>query len=102
MEEAAHGSTRDGAGPRDAGEESLYQVGFTSVKSFLIVTQRRESVYTGTLDQLERTYARVRMRNLLFGWWGIPAGIVWTSTWLHRNRKAIESVRDLASSEVAS
>lgn len=75
---------------------AVYRVRLTKVSSFLIFTQRRAVTYSGTLDQLEGIARGVRTHNLLMGWWGIPAGVVWTPMALSRNAKAMRQVRDLA------
>jgi hypothetical protein len=75
---------------------TMHRVPLTKVSSFLIITQRRTATYTGTLDQLEGIAHGVRTHNLLLGWWGIPAGPIWTSMALARNAKAVRQLRDLA------
>jgi hypothetical protein len=71
-------------------------VPLTKVSSFLIITQRRTATYSGTSDQLEGTARAVRTHNPLLGWWGIPAGLIWTPMALARNAKAMRQLRDLA------
>jgi hypothetical protein len=66
------------------------------VSSFVVVTQQRHTVYTGTLEQLESAARSVRTHNLLLGWWGFPFGLVWTLRALSRNAKAIGQARSLA------
>ena len=75
---------------------TVYRVPLTKVSSFLILTQRRTATYRGTLDQLEGIARDVRTHNLLLGWWGIPAGLIWTPMALVRNAKAMHQLRDLA------
>jgi hypothetical protein len=75
---------------------SVRQVPLTKVSSFLIITQRRTATYKGTLDQLEGIARGVRTHNLLLGWWGIPAGLIWTPMALARNAKAMRQLRDVA------
>jgi len=75
---------------------TVYRVPLTKVSSFLIITQRRAVTYSGTLNQLEDIARGVRTHNLLLGWWGIPAGLIWTPMALARNAKAMRRLRDLA------
>jgi hypothetical protein len=75
---------------------TVYRVPLTKVSSFLIITQRRTVTYRGTVDQLEGIARGVRIHNLLLGWWGIPAGLIWTPMALARNAKAMRQLRDVA------
>jgi hypothetical protein len=83
--------------PQDA--TGRYRVRLTKVSSFVIMTQRRSTVYTGTLQQLENSARSVRTHNLILGWWGIPFGLVWTPMALARNNKAMQKLRALASGQ---
>jgi hypothetical protein len=74
----------------------VYRVPLTKVNSFIIITRRRTATYKGTLDQLEGIARGVRAHNLLLGWWGIPAGLIWTPMALARNAKAMRELRELA------
>ena len=74
----------------------VYRVPLTKVISFVVITQRRTATYQGTLDQLEGIARGVRTHNLLLGWWGIPAGLIWTPMALARNAKAMRGLRELA------
>jgi len=80
--------------PQDA--TGRYRVRLTRVSSFIIMTQRRSTVYTGTLQQLENSARSVRTHNLTLGWWGVPFGLVWTPMALARNAKAMDKLRALA------
>jgi hypothetical protein len=82
------------ASPENAAR--AYRVRLTKVSSFIVVTQQRHAVYTGTLEQLESAARSVRTHNLLLGWWGLPFGLVWTPMALSRNAKAIQQARSLA------
>ena len=73
-----------------------YRVSFTRVTSVVVMTHKRRTVYTGTLEQLERTARSVLAYNLLLGWWGIPFGLIWTPMALAGNAKALKQVRALA------
>lgn len=73
-----------------------YRVSLTRVTSVVFLTHQRRSVYTGTVEQLERTARGVLAHNLLLGWWGIPFGLIWTPMALVRNAKALRQVRSLA------
>jgi hypothetical protein len=75
---------------------TVYRVSLTKVTSFVILSQRRTVTYRGTLDQLEGIARGARTHNLLLGWWGIPAGLIWTPMALNRNAKAMRQLRDLA------
>ena len=83
--------------PQDA--TGRYRVRLTRVSSFIIMTQRRSTVYTGTLQQLENSARSVRTHNLTLGWWGVPFGLVWTPMALARNAKAMDKLRALASGQ---
>jgi hypothetical protein len=83
--------------PQDA--TGRYRVRLTKVSSFVIMTQRRSTVYTGTLQQLENSARSVRTHNLTLGWWGVPFGLVWTPMALARNAKAMDKLRALASGQ---
>ena len=84
------------APPASSGNQRLYRVRLTKVSSFIIMTQQRHTVYTGTLEQLEAAARSARTHNLLLGWWGIPFGLIWTPMALSRNAKAMRQARDLA------
>jgi hypothetical protein len=75
---------------------TVHRVPLTKVSSFLIITQRRTATYSGTLEQLEGIALGVRTHNLLLGWWGIPAGLIWTPMALARNAKAMRQLRGAA------
>lgn len=75
---------------------TVYKVTLTTVNSFIILTQRRTATYRGTLAQLEDIARGVRTHNLLLGWWGFPAGLIWTPMALSRNAKTMRQVRELA------
>lgn len=74
---------------------AMYRVTLTKVSSFVLYSQQRRTVYTGTLEQLEVRARSVRTHNLLLGWWGFPAGLIWTPMALSRNAKAMRQVRAL-------
>jgi hypothetical protein len=74
----------------------VYKVRLTKVSSFVVFTNRQVTTYTGTLEQLEAAARGVQTHNLALGWWGIPAGVVWTPMALSRNAKAMRQVRELA------
>lgn len=74
----------------------VYRVRLTKVSSFVVFTQRRTATYTGTVEQLEAAARGVQSHNLLLGWWGFPAGLVWTPLALSANAKAMRQVRELA------
>jgi hypothetical protein len=67
----------------------------TKVTSFVLLTQQRRTVYSGTLERLERAYRDTLTHNLLLGWWGIPFGLIWTPLALSRNAKAMRQFRNL-------
>jgi hypothetical protein len=74
----------------------IYRVSLTKVTSFVIMTQQRRNVHTGTVEQLESAARAVLTHNLLFGWWGIPVGLVWTPIALSRNARNMKKIRSLA------
>lgn len=71
------------------------RVALTKVTSFLVMIQQRRVVYTGTVDRLELAAREVRTHNLVFGWWGVPFGLVWTPLALWRNAQAMRQVRSV-------
>lgn len=74
------------------------RVVLTKVTSFLVMTQQRRAVYTGTVDRLESEARSVRNHNLAFGWWGVPFGLLWTPLALWRNAQAMQQIRSAAAS----
>jgi hypothetical protein len=78
---------------------TVYHVPLTKVTSFIIITQRRTAAYRGTLEQLEGIARGVRTHNLLLGWWGMPAGLIWTPMALARNAKAMRQLRNLTAKD---
>lgn len=82
--------------PASPGNARLYRVRLTKVSSFIIMTQQKHTIYTGTLEQLEAAARSARTHNLLLGWWGIPFGLIWTPMALSRNAKGMRQVRELA------
>jgi hypothetical protein len=76
--------------------QQLYRVSLTKVTSFILVSYRRSTVYTGTLEQLQARARSTMTYNLLCGWWGIPAGLIWTPIALARNSKNMNKLRALA------
>jgi hypothetical protein len=73
-----------------------YRLSLTKVTSFVLLTQQRRTVDTGTVEQLERAYRDTLGHNLMLGWWGIPFGLIWTPLALSRNAKAMRQFRNLA------
>ncbi len=95
-------TSQDGVPPEGSQDATgRYRVRLTKVSSFVIITQRRSSVYTGTLQQLEDSARSVRTHNLILGWWGVPFGLFWTPMALSRNAKAMQKLRELASGQAA-
>ena len=82
----------------DPAEGRTFHLTITQVTSFLIVTQRKTRQFTGTYAQLQERYRKVLVHNLLFGWWGIPFGLIGTPLALSRNAKALKQLRQLAES----
>lgn len=74
----------------------IYRLTVTEVTSVLVYTQQKTRVFTGTLDELEVRYRAVTRHNLLFGWWGIPVGFIWTPIALYGNAKAVRVLREPA------
>jgi hypothetical protein len=67
-----------------------------TVTSFVLMTQRRTVIHTGTFEQLQALYNKARTHNLLAGWWGIPFGLIWTPIVLSRNARAFKQLCQLA------
>jgi hypothetical protein len=82
--------------PASPGNARLYRVRLTRVSSFIIMTQQKHTIYTGTLEQLEAAARSAQTHNLLLGWWGIPLGLIWTPMALSRNARGMRQVRQLA------
>lgn len=81
--------------PHATGAARTYRVALTKVTSFVIMSQMRRSIYSGTLEQCEAAARTVMWHNVLLGWWGIPAGLWWTPVTLVRNAKAMRNLRSL-------
>ncbi|HEY3902993.1 MAG TPA: hypothetical protein VGM14_03655 [Streptosporangiaceae bacterium] len=78
------------------GAPARFRVSLTKVTSFVIMTQQRRTVYTGTLEQLETAARNAMIHNLTLGWWGIPVGLIWTPIALVRNANNMKQIRALA------
>jgi hypothetical protein len=100
MSDSQYGAPTQGSPVSPADPTGRYRVRLTKVTSFVIMTQQRHTVYTGTLQQLESTARSVRTHNLTLGWWGIPVGLIWTPIALARNAKVMRKLRALASGQV--
>ena len=87
--------------PPAQGGPRHFRVGLTKVTSMVILTQKRSTVYTGTLDQLEKAAKSAMIHNLTLGWWGIPFGLVWTPMALARNASNMKKIRALAAGRSA-
>jgi len=74
-----------------------FRLALLEVTSYLIVTQRKTRVYTGSYDQLMEQYRKVMTHNLVAGWWGIPFGLVWTPLALRKNAQARKKLEEIAS-----
>jgi serine/threonine protein kinase len=85
-------TTTTGAGST-ANEAGKFVLGLTAVKSFIVVTRQSTSTHRGTFSDLQSVYRRVLAQNLLFGWWGLPLGPIWTVTALYRNQRAFKQLR---------
>jgi len=95
-------ASQDGVPPEGSQDATgRYRVRLTRVSSFVIYTQQRRTVYTGSLQQLEDSARSVRAHNLILGWWGLPFGLIWTPMALARNAKAMQQLRALASGQTA-
>lgn len=71
----------------------LHRIALTKVTSFVLMTQQRRMLYTGTAEQLEERCRQVFAHNLMLGWWGIPFGLIWTPLALWRNHSARTKLR---------
>jgi hypothetical protein len=76
--------------------EARYRIAFTKVTSMLLLTQQRTRPVSGTLAELEKAYTDAQSHTLLYGWWGIPFGLIFTPWALWKNAKRMKSVRELA------
>jgi len=74
-----------------------FRLALLEVTSYLIVTQRKTRVYTGSYDQLMDHCRKVMTHNLVAGWWGIPFGLVWTPLALRKNAQAKKKLAEIAS-----
>jgi hypothetical protein len=74
-----------------------FRLALLEVTSFLIITQRKTRVFTGSYDQLMEQYRKVMTHNLVAGWWGIPFGLVWTPLALRKNARARKKLEEIAS-----
>jgi len=74
----------------------MFRVSLTKVTSFIVMTQQRRTVYTGTLEQLEQAARSAMVHNLTLGWWGIPVGLIWTPIALAKNASNMKKIRALA------
>jgi hypothetical protein len=82
--------------PTSQGAPQRFRVSLTKVTSMVILTQQRRTVYTGTLDQLEKAAKTAMVHNLTLGWWGIPFGLIFTPIALARNAGTMKKIRALA------
>ena len=87
-----------GAAAPQAQEQPVFRLTITQVTSYLFVTTRKTLSFVGTPDELKRQYRKVRFHNLMLGWWGIPAGFIWTPRSLLRNAKALKQLDQISAS----
>src|SRR4051794_31929457 len=85
----------DPAMPQETGPR-LFRITLTRVTSFVVMTQQRRVVHTGTVEELEAAYKSAQLHCATVGWWGIPFGLVWTTMALFRNAKNMKAIRALA------
>jgi hypothetical protein len=83
--------------PPSFGAPQRFRVSLTKVTSFVIMSQQRRAVYSGTLEELQQQARSVMIHNLTLGWWGIPAGLIWTPIALVKNANNMKKIRALAS-----
>src|SRR6476659_4590805 len=76
--------------------ERVFRLTITKVTSYLFLTTRKTHSFVGTVDELQRQYRKVRFHNLMLGWWGIPAGFIWTPRSLAANAKALKQLEQLS------
>ena len=94
---SAVASSTDATSATEAAQsEPEYRLTITKVTSYLFLTTRKRLSFVGTKDELLAQYRKVRTHNLMLGWWGIPAGLVWTPMTLARNAKALEQLNRLS------
>jgi hypothetical protein len=90
----SHTNTTVTAPPATA--EGRYRIAFTKVTSMILLTQQRTRPVNGTLPEIEKAYTDAQSHTLLYGWWGIPFGLIFTPLALWKNAKRMKSVRELA------
>lgn len=72
-----------------------YRLTIAKVTSFLVFTKKRSITITGTDAVVRAAYKKVLVHNLLFGWWGIPVGLIWTPWVLIGNARALRQLNRL-------
>jgi hypothetical protein len=75
--------------PPSTDGQRRYRLRLTKVTSFVVFTQQRTATFAGTVPELHDRYRRVLAHNVAFGWWGIPAGVIWTPVALWTNSRAL-------------
>ena len=60
----------------------------------VLLAHRSSRTYTGTKVELEATYKKIQIHNLLLGWWGIIS-FFWNALALYRNAQAMKKLRSL-------
>jgi hypothetical protein len=92
-------TTADPASGDFAAPQARFYLTLTQVTSVVLLTTRRALRREGSVAELEAFYRQVRNHNLAAGWWGIPAGPIWTLMWLRRNAKALAKLKQLAADD---
>ena len=87
----------DAAAPAEQDAAPVFRLTVTKVTSYLFLTTRKTMSFVGTPDELKQQYHKVWLHNLALGWWGIPAGFVWTPMSLVRNAKALKQLEQISS-----
>jgi len=93
------GTTTDTAsGSWPAPSVTAAVVSYYRVTSFIIYTNRTPVRVTGDLKKHQDEYRKAQLWTALLGWWGFPAGIIWTISSLVRNTNQLKSVKELLAS----
>jgi len=71
---------------------------YRKVTSVVFFSQRTGVKVTGGMDAHLKAYKAAQRHTAIFGWWGIPFGLIWTPMTLFNNKKMLRSVQALLAS----
>jgi hypothetical protein len=63
------------------------------VMSFIIVALRKQHTLIACPDCLDEANKHARLESVLFGWWALPHGIIWTVQAILHNNKRLKQNR---------